>query len=585
MADADDQWKRLEERFRAESDAFLPSFRQDNDDLVLRTPDDVRKLAEFADRWKVDPRPWARRMVLEYLELPFDRGGHHAVVRRLFKHFEGTGHLAVMGAFLAAFDRSIRRKRLPPGPRGIVLTVVPETIPAKAWLRYDRRGVKRLRFRNHGTGKLYTAATRQYFRRRAWRWFRGLGRTDGAAYLKAAAEALLRYRDADLPSGESLLDRRGLTHLLFGKHPLLAIDPRHIRVRPGHSLTELTPRPFFPEHWETPAGGELLERLTAEGGAGIVRRWTETLLSERHSERLARWGTVEFLRCFAHPDERTQRFVLTVLERFPPEWPADRWLGLLHAVPAGIAEDFCKFARKRIPKGEVSWDQALELACLPQAPVVRLAKELLARQRQLSAEQLRELPRLARLRCLSEATDLTEWALDRLAAAGTDDPDLYCAFLDGMNYEVRKAAAIWWDRHPDVETPVWYLRLLESPYTDVRLHLVQRLDTQRQLVEDRPDAVKTLWLTVLLDSARGSRQKPKVLAQIADCLRDHPERGADLLPAVVVAVRSVRSSESRAGLAVLVEACLRDEKIAAWTAAHVPELAIDANPSAEGALS
>lgn len=584
MAEAVDQWQRLEERFRAESDAFLPAFRQENDDLMLRNEDDVRKLAEFADRWKVDPRPWARRKVLEYLERPFDRGGHHAVVRRLFKHFEGTGHLAVMGAFLVAFDRSVRRKRLPPGPRGIALTVVPETIPARSWKTYERPGLYRLRFRNHGKGQLYTSATRHYFRRRAWRWFRELGRTDGAAYLKAAGEALVRYRDADLPSGESLLDRRGLTHLLFGKHPLLAIDPRHIRVRPGRTLAELAPAPFFPAHWETPAGGDLLERLVVEGGAGIIRRWAETLLTERHPERLARWGTIEFLRCFAHPDERTQRFVLTVLDRHPPEWPADRWLGLLHAVPAGIAAEFCRLVRKRLPKGSVTWEQALELACLPQAPVVRLAKDWLARLPPPSPEQLRELPRLARLRCLSEATDLTEWALERLAAAGADDPDPFCAFLDGMVPEVRKAAAIWWDRHPDVETPLWYLRLLESPYPDVRLHLVQRLDARRELVEERPDAVTTLWLTVLLDSARGSRQKPKVLAQLAECLRDHPERGADLLPAVVVAVRSVRPSESRAGLAVLVEACLRDANVAAWTAAHVPELAIEATPSTEGAV-
>src|SRR3954471_24587572 len=48
-------------------------------------------LATLADKWKRDPRPWARQQVLRYLAEPLDAAGHETVVKRLFKHFEESG--------------------------------------------------------------------------------------------------------------------------------------------------------------------------------------------------------------------------------------------------------------------------------------------------------------------------------------------------------------------------------------------------------------------------------------------------------------------------------------------------------------
>ena len=49
----------------------------------LQTGGAQKLLAAFAEKWKRDPRPWAREQIIAYLELPFDRPGHQPVVKRL----------------------------------------------------------------------------------------------------------------------------------------------------------------------------------------------------------------------------------------------------------------------------------------------------------------------------------------------------------------------------------------------------------------------------------------------------------------------------------------------------------------------
>src|SRR5437762_13230250 len=92
----------LEEYFNAEDGRFVETLRQ------IRS---FKFLASLADRWKKDPRPWARQQIFDYLERPMDRPGHHPVVKRLFKHAEANRDNELMAAFLVAFDRLVRRQR------------------------------------------------------------------------------------------------------------------------------------------------------------------------------------------------------------------------------------------------------------------------------------------------------------------------------------------------------------------------------------------------------------------------------------------------------------------------------------------
>src|SRR5690348_12829204 len=85
----------VEECFATQDAGFLDALRQ---------VDSPKLLAAFADRWKRDPRPWAREQIFAYLDLPLNCPGHQPVVKRLFKDAEERKDDELMGAFLVAFD-------------------------------------------------------------------------------------------------------------------------------------------------------------------------------------------------------------------------------------------------------------------------------------------------------------------------------------------------------------------------------------------------------------------------------------------------------------------------------------------------
>src|SRR6266542_1946792 len=90
-----------EEYFAGENAAFIETLRRVNQ---------PKALAALADRWKKDPRPWARAQALAYLAQPLNCPGHQPVVKRLFKHAEENNDHELMAAVLVAFDRHVRRE-------------------------------------------------------------------------------------------------------------------------------------------------------------------------------------------------------------------------------------------------------------------------------------------------------------------------------------------------------------------------------------------------------------------------------------------------------------------------------------------
>src|SRR5216683_6089496 len=78
----------------------------------LRRITDADRLGNFALTWYTDRRPASRQLLLDYLRLPLNAFRHEALVKRLFKLAEQAGDHEVMGHFLAALDRSVRRKRV-----------------------------------------------------------------------------------------------------------------------------------------------------------------------------------------------------------------------------------------------------------------------------------------------------------------------------------------------------------------------------------------------------------------------------------------------------------------------------------------
>ena len=99
MAEGNTSSLLLDEYFSSQDPQFLETLRQVRGHI---------KLAAFTDRWKKDPRPWAREQMLEYIGMPLSSMDHQPVIKRLFKHAEENKDDEVMGAFFVAFDRLVR---------------------------------------------------------------------------------------------------------------------------------------------------------------------------------------------------------------------------------------------------------------------------------------------------------------------------------------------------------------------------------------------------------------------------------------------------------------------------------------------
>src|SRR5438093_1043382 len=99
MAEAN-SWLLLEELLERGDPAFVTE---------LRKVHDAERLGGFADRWVADSRPWARQFLFDYLDLPLNAYRHEPLVKRMFKLAEKASDHALMGRFLVAFDRSVRR--------------------------------------------------------------------------------------------------------------------------------------------------------------------------------------------------------------------------------------------------------------------------------------------------------------------------------------------------------------------------------------------------------------------------------------------------------------------------------------------
>ena len=205
-------WTLTEELFNRGDPAFVAELRK------VHAP---VQLGAFAEKWLNDPRPFARQAMFDYLAEPLNAYRHEPLVKRLFKLAETANDDALMGAFLVAFDRTIRRERRTQHqskyeyfssqsdaeaairkweaegfPNGtiqtwssnimahanrtveVVMTPSGTTMPRPAEKNlkrvqqledWGRRNLER-------KCRLFTPATRRYLRRRAWRYFRLMGK-------------------------------------------------------------------------------------------------------------------------------------------------------------------------------------------------------------------------------------------------------------------------------------------------------------------------------------------------------------------------------------------------------------------------
>ena len=612
---ASGSWALAEELFTRGDPAFVAE---------VRRVYDAERLGDFAARWLADPRPAARRLLIDYLSLPFNAYRHEAVVKRLFKGAEKAGDDELMGVFLVAFDRSIRRNR--------------KTITRRKWDRLPGREAAEARLRewendgysqgtvygsaggfyayaskreevvvgrndamprpkedykkrNPRTGEmlrkstppvtdafrrrlekrfvLFSQPTRRYLRRRAWRYFRKVGKADAARYRAAALAYLKRYTDADVDSDIHLLDNWGLVHTLFFGSAALVRPAKGWQFAEGKTLADLAPAPRFPAAW-TAAPEALLELLT-QASCRTVRQWAGWMLRTHQADWLSQRPAATLLALIDHADPDVAALGFDMLERHADlaSVLVETWLARLDGDDLERLQRLSSLLARRLDPGRVALADAAKLAGHRSLPVARLGLTLLRGASAGEADLATLLP-LVQAECETLRPELVHWLLDALARFGPPRAEWLLELLDSKHANVR---AVGWRRlleTPLKDDPAVWQKLLESPYDDVKGPLVAEL-TERTRVAD-PDAVRTLWASLLLNVHRGGRRKPGVVRQVVDRLAEHADESDRLLPLLAVAVRSLRGPEFRAGLTGVVALLERNPDLRPAVAKQFPEL-------------
>lgn len=574
----------LDELFAAGDERFL--------DHLIRFHE-PKKLAALTDRWKRDTRPWARRILLAYLEQLPGSPGHETVVKRLFKHAEAQCDDELMAHFAYAFDRLVRRRRatrwawdptLRQGTREPYLAVARDVVPK---LKPPPR-VGEPAWPIH---RLFSYHTRHYLRRRAWRYFRRMGYQHPERYPRALAGMLRLYVDGFLGSGESLLDSRSLVHACFGGTDVLNFTTGHVNLRPGRSLAELEAAPAHPELWKRLESADVLLDLIVTADSHPVRAWAVQVLRRFHFDPPPSLPPGRLLPLLDHGDELVQQLGAELLERAIglDTLSFDDWLRLLGTRNFVALETIVRVMRSHVTAERVTLAQAVDLACAAPVPVARLGLDLL-RDKPVGTPADREMiARLSDARAEAVAGELTTWTLRILGQVDVYDVDLVVRFFDALARPTREAAWAWLvadPRPPAYDDPALWSRLVETPYDDLRLHLVDDLKRRAALPGVAPDRLgPALWAPVLLGIHRGGRAKLTALRQVGDAVARDPARAGPLLPVLAVAIRSVRLPEARHGLAAVVGAVEAHPELGEAVRRHLPELDLgDASAWEAGAV-
>ncbi len=614
-------WLLAEELYERGDPAFVDALRG------ISAPD---RLAAFAEKWFADQRSASRRLLLEYLGRPLNAFRHEPLVKRLFKLAEKAGDDVVMGCFLAALDGSKRRVRKIKHRYDFNTqeSWTEETIavPRSSTLPKDE---KAFRYRDANTGqrlaapslekhlrlRLFSLRTRNYLRRRVWRYFRNLGKQQPDRYLTAIVATLCRYSDDDVADGLALIDNWGLMHVLFHHSPVLASCSSGWRLADGRKLSELQPAPAFEPLWLGDAAP--LVTLLKNAGCRPVRQWTAQMVRRHHPHALARLPLRQLLDFLSHDDAELSQMAAEALRQSPElnALSVEDWLRLLDEINPQSLDVICELMTQRLDPRAVTLDQAVRLACSRPLPIAQLGFTWL-QSRSFDAEsECRELLLLAESKANAVRPDMIRWLSGVLGGSPHFQSDWILELLDSRHEDVRCEGWTWFLAEPRAanEVAIWR-KLLESPYDDIRLKVVVLLErvgtgsaersTTRSVSEGErsterpipslmerspsltlrvnganlpqlePELVRSLWATVLLNIHRGSRTKPRVVAQIATRLQRRPEEAKHLLPILAVALRSVRGPEWRTGLAAVVRLMEQRPELRTVVQREFPELKV-----------
>ena len=278
------------------------------------------------------------------------------------------------------------------------------------------------------------------------------------------------------------------------------------------------------------------------------------------------------------------------------------WLKLTGQVNACALVKVTALIRARVNANDVALDEIVRLSCQRPAPVAQLGWSWLKEKSVTTIEDCRQLVRVTSAECASVRPELVKLAIEKIERSGQASVDDWLEFLDARYADVRDAGWQWLAESQSARNhPELWRRLLESPYDDVRLKLVNVLESlvesespigqnpnqinysrrgnfsRRGSVNLRrecldPDRVRMLWATVLLNIHRGGKQKSGVVRSLVSMLESNPDALDELLPLLRLALRSVRIGEWRSALAGLVRLSETKPELTSKIELLMPEL-------------
>lgn len=609
-------WPYAEELFGKGDPAFVTE---------IRRITDADRLGNFALTWFTDQRPAARRLLLQYLSLPFNSFRHEALLKRLFKLADKAGDDEVMAHFLVGFDRSVRRRK---GQRrhyrseqftdrraaearrqewlaeGLQVNQSEWSgkIYLNAWWSEDTlrvapgsaiwRPPEKQRQGPHPIDEhlrqrlekqwLFTLATRRYLRRRAWRYFRQLGKKSPERYVPAMQKALVLYRDTDVADGLALIDNWGLVQVLFRHSPVLVAKRNGWKLAPDSKLGDLKPAPAFAALWK--AAPETLFDLLKQAQCRPVRQWTVRLMQQDLPAVLAKVAPDRFFDLLASDDPEVVTLAADILREIDlAAVGIDRLLALLDAPAPQTVEILCDLLADKLKADKVTLNQAVKLAASRPIPAARLGFTWLKTKSPTTETECRAILGLVSAQAAPLRPELVRWARGVLAASPHFQTDWIMEYLDSRHMDVRPEGWQWLQEEPQArESPEIWRKLLESPYDDVRLKLIAELEKRvsqrdaKAIDQDKldPELLRFLWASVLLNIQRGNRSKPLAIGQLVRRVAKNPAEASAVLPILAVALRSLRGPEWRAGLSGIVQLVERHPELTPLVQQAFPELVV-----------
>ena len=525
----------------------------------------TKKLGALAANWFHDQRPFARQMLLAYIDDGCGRPEHKALVKRLFKAAEAAKDHALMARFLVAFDRWNRRTlqtvgyRWDPVMRGSV---------REFGLREDPLVAESLT-KGEETRE-FSRATRRYLMRRALRYFRHLGHQDASQYRSVIVQALKIYREEHLNTVGRLLGSWGLMHLLYGRSTVLKRHPRGIRLAQGGSLDALTPMPWFPELWAE-AFTDLLE-LLMEAGSRTVRAWALALLHTSHPERLRQLTLAQIKALLVAKNDEAQALGVELFNEQGSleELSITDWLQLLAVENLEVLAAVCDRAVLGLNGAALSLEQCVVLTLSSAAPLAQLGFAFCRTKKITSESDLATLLRVTQAKVEAVRTQAASYCGELLGSLPFATLEQVRDLCDSRYRDVR-AAGLQTAQARFAERIDLWTALCESPYPEVRSHVVKRAG---QFRAESPRTMNHLFGTVLLSLQGAAKDKRRVAKEMVERIGVRPEEARLLLPMLGAVLRSIHPVERGFALGALTQMALKNEAVRALAAEEFPEFSL-----------